>query len=309
MTRFVLRRILLLFPVVFGVTVLVFLLVHLAPGDPVTSMLGLRPRAEDVVRLRHALGLDQPLPVQYLLWLLRVAQGDLGRSLLVNQPVAEVIASRLPLTAELAVISMSIAVLIGVPLGVLSAVRRNSLLDNVGRVVAMLGVSMPVFWLGLLLIIVFSLFLGWLPAGGSPDDVGPAALVLPSITLGTAFAALIQRITRSSMLEVLEEDYIRTARAKGLPKRSVEYRHALKNALIPVVTVIGFSIGTLLSGAVLTETIFSLPGLGRLMTDAVLARDYPLVSGAVLVVAVIFVLINLAVDLIYAVLNPRIRYS
>jgi ABC-type dipeptide/oligopeptide/nickel transport system permease component len=204
---------------------------------------------------------------------------------------------------------MLIAGLIGVPLGVVSATRRNTMLDNAARIVAMLGVSMPVFWVGLLLIILFSLEWRLLPAGGSMDQYGPVALVLPSIALGGSFAGLIMRLSRSAMLEVLGNDYIRTARAKGLSPVTVDYRHALRNALIPVVTVLGFQTGVLLSGAVLTETIFSLPGLGRLLTDAVAARDYPLVLGSVLVVALIFVVLNLLVDLLYVVLDPRIRYD
>ena len=310
MIPFIARRLLLLVPVLFGVTVFVFVLIHLAPGDPITAMLGVLPRSpEEVARLRHLLGLDESLPVQYLVWLGRVLQLDLGTSLYAHVPVAGLIAERLPTTIELAATSMLLSIVLGVSLGVICATRQGSWIDNVARLISVIGVSMPVFWLGMLLIIIFALFLRVLPPGGSVGQYGPIALLLPSLTLGAAFSAVILRLTRSSMLEILNADYIRTARAKGLPAREVEFRHALRNALIPVITVTGLQTGTLLSGAVLTETIFSLPGLGRLMTDAVGARDYPLVLGSVLAVATVFVLVNLVVDLLYAAVDPRIRYG
>lgn len=307
--RYALRRLVLLLPVLVGVTVVVFTLIHVAPGDPVMAMLGQQPKAEDVARVRHDLGLDDPVPVQYLLWLSRAVRGDLGHSLLAGQNVSDLILQRSPTTIALAASSMAVAILIGIPIGILSATRRNSRLDNGSRAVAMLGVSMPVFWLGLLLIIVFALQLRLLPPGGSIAQYGPVALVLPAVALGASFAALIMRLSRSAMLEVLGLDYIRTARAKGLSPFAVEYRHALKNAAIPIVTVIGLQTGTLLSGAILTETVFALPGLGRLLNDAVNARDYPLVLGSVLVIALVFVLLNLLVDVLYVTLDPRIRYS
>jgi peptide/nickel transport system permease protein len=307
--RYVARRLLVLLPVLLGVSVLVFVLIHLAPGDPITTMLGVHARTPgEAARLRHLLGLDQPLPVQYVKWLGRVVRGDFGDSLYAHVPVIDLIAERLPLTLELTLVSMVLSVAVGIPFGVLSATRKDSLIDNLGRVLAMVGVSMPVFWLGLLLIIVFALRLGVLPPGGSVADHGPVALVLPSVTLAASFTAIVVRLTRSSVLEVLGEDYVRTAHAKGLPPALVSYRHALSNALIPVVTVVGLQTGTLLSGAVLTETIFALPGLGRLMVDAVGARDYPLVLASVLFVAVVYVVLNLLVDVTYALLDPRVRY-
>jgi ABC-type dipeptide/oligopeptide/nickel transport system permease component len=307
---FIARRLLLLVPVLLGVTILVFILIHMAPGDPITAMMGVTPRsAEEVARLRHLLGLDQPLPVQYLIWLGRVLHGDLGISLYAHVSVAALILERMPTTIALAVSSMLIAVTFGITFGVISATHQGSRIDNISRLVAVVGVSMPVFWLGMLLIIVFALVLGVLPPGGSIAEYGPIALLLPSLTLGAAFSAIILRLTRSSMLEVLHADFVRTARAKGLLPREVEFRHALRNALIPVITVTGLETGTLLSGAVLTETIFSLPGLGRLMTDAVGARDYPLVLGSVLAVSTVFVIINLIVDLLYAAVDPRIRLA
>lgn len=308
MIPFVARRLLLLVPVLFGVTVFVFVLIHLAPGDPITAMLGVLPRSpEEVTRLRHLLGLDQSLPVQYLVWLSRVVQLDLGTSLYAHAPVVDLIAQRLPTTISLAVTSMLLAIVLGLSLGVISATKQGTWVDNVARLVSVIGVSMPVFWLGMLLIIVFALVLRVLPPGGSIDEYGPIALLLPSLTLGAAFSAVILRLTRSSMLEILSADYIRTARSKGLLAREIQFRHALRNALIPVITVTGLQAGTLLSGAVLTETIFSLPGLGRLMTEAVGARDYPLVLGSVLAVSTVFVLVNLVVDVLYAVVDPRIR--
>jgi peptide/nickel transport system permease protein len=305
---YIARRLLLLGPVLLGVTVLVFVLIRMAPGDPMTATLGIHPNPANVARLRLELGLDQPLPVQYLAWLGRVLHGDLGNSLYAHAPVLDLVLQRLPTTIALTVSSVVLAMGIGIPFGVLAA-TRGRLTDGLTRLVAVIGISMPVFWLGMILIICFSLVLRVVPAGGSIAQYGPVALLLPTITLGAAFAAVIVRLTRSSMLEVLGQDYIRTARAKGLARRDVEYRHALANALIPVVTVIGLQTGTLLSGAVLTETIFSLPGLGRLMADGVGARDYPLVLGIVLAVATLFVIVNLVVDVVYAVIDPRIRLS
>jgi len=309
MWSYVVRRVLLLIPVLFGLSVLVFLLIHLAPGDPVSSQLGIHATPQTVARLRASLGLDKPLPVQYILWLNRIIHGDLGTSLYAHAPVGDLILQRFPTTLELTAASTGLALLVGIPLGVLSATHRDGLLDNVGRVFAIIGVSIPVFWLGFLLILAFAVSVPLFPPGGSVTDYGPVALVLPSITLGASFVGVVVRFTRASMLETLGQDYVRTARAKGLPEIAVNYRHALGNALIPVVTVVGLQVGLLLSGAVLTETVFSLPGLGLLMVDAVAARDYPLIMGSILVVAVLVVMVNLAVDLLYGLLDPRVRYG
>ena len=306
-TRYIIRRLLLLVPVLVGVTFLVFMITNLAPGDPVLVMLGPEYNPTTAAELREELGLDKSLPEQYLRWLGRAVQLDLGKDFISRRSVAEQIQERLPTTLLLALATMVVAILIGIPIGVLSATKPNSLLDNVGRIVAMAGVSMPVFWLGMLLIIAFAVQIRIFPPGGSIAEYGPIALVLPAITLGASFAALIMRTTRADMLEVLSQDYVRTARAKGLSDPAVHYFHALNNALISVITVVGLQFGHILSGAVLTETIFSLPGLGRLLVDAVLRRDYPLIQGCVLVIALIFVLVNLLVDLLYHVIDPRIR--
>ncbi len=309
MLSYSIRRIVLLVPVLFGLSVLVFLLLHLAPGDPVIAQIGLHPTAETVERLRRELGLDDPLPVQYLVWLNRMLHGDFGNSLYAHAPVLDLILQRLPTTLALTFSSITLAVLVGLPLGVVSATHRDSAIDNVGRILAIVGVSVPVFWLGFLLILAFAVEIRIFPPGGSVNQYGPIALVLPTIVLATSFVGVVVRFARASMLEVLGQDYVRTARAKGLPPRAIEYRHALRNALIPLVTVVGLQVGVLVSGAVLTETVFSLPGLGLLMTNAVAARDYPLILGSVLVVAVLVVVANLAVDLLYGALDPRIRYD
>ena len=303
------RRILLGVPVLFGLSILVFLLIHLAPGDPVTSQLGIHATAETAARLRNSLGLNAPLPVQYALWLNRVVRLDLGTSLYAHAPVTELIAQRFPTTLALTVASILLSLVIGVPLGVVSAIRRDEIIDNVGRLFSIIDVSIPVFWLGFLLILAFAIGIPAFPPGGSVSEYGPIALVLPSVALGASFAGVVVRFTRAAMLEVLGADYIRTAQAKGLSKFAVNYRHALGNSLIPLVTVVGLQVGVLLSGAVLTETVFSLPGLGLLMVGAVAARDYPMILGTVLFVAVLVVLVNLAVDLLYGVLDPRVRYE
>lgn len=305
--RYVARRLMLAVPVLVGVTVLVFGLIHLAPGDPVVVILGADYDAQTADRLRRDLGLDQPLWIQYGIWLSRMARGDMGSSLFQNAPVAPLILARIPLTLQLAFTGMAIAIGVGLPLGILAATRPNTLSDHVGRVVAMIGVSMPVYWWGLVLLVVFAVGLRWFPAGGSPNEFGPRALVLPAITLGTSFAALIARTTRSSLLEVMSQDFVRTARAQGLPERRVIAGHALKNALIPIITVIGLQFGALLGGAVLTETIFNFPGLGRLVVESITRRDYPVIQGCVLTISVVFVVVNLATDLFYGYVDPRIR--
>jgi peptide/nickel transport system permease protein len=309
MQRYVVRRILLAVPVVLGVTVFVFGLIHAAPGDPVVLMLGKFYDPSFAAAQRHALGLDRPVALQYVMWLGNAARGDLGRSITQSNGVATLIGERLPTTMLLAVGAMGVALTIAIPLGVTAAIRAGALADHVGRLAAMIGVSMPIFWLGLLLIIVFSLQLGWLPPGGSVDEFGWQALILPCLALGTSFAALAMRITRSSMLEALREDYIRTARAKGVAARRVVYVHALRNALVPIITVIGLQFGTVLSGTVLTETVFNIPGMGRLLVEAISGRDYPLLQGTILVTSLLYVLVNLAVDILYAACDPRIRYA
>lgn len=301
------RRLILLVPVLVGLSILVFALVHIAPGSPIQNILGISPTAHEVEHLRRELGLNQPLPVQYAIWLWRVVHGNLGMSSSVSEPVFTAIMQRLPTTAALTGASLVVAVVIGIPLGVVSATHQGSWIDQLARFMSVVGISMPVFWLGTLLLIALSLQLRWFPPGGSIQQYGPAALVLPSLTLGASFAGVLVRLTRSSMLDVLGEDYVRTARGKGLKLWEVNYHHALPNAFLPVLTVTGLQTGILLSGAVLTETVFSLPGIGLLMTNAVESRDYPLVMGSVLAVALLFVLVNLVVDVLYAALDPRIR--
>jgi len=303
-------------------------MLHLTPGDPVAIMIGTEGMAdrEMVANLRRELGLDQPLHVQYFRFLRRAALGDLGTSIRTREPVRVEVMSRFPATAELAVAALCLSTLIGVGAGVTSAVRQYSLIDHAGMVGAMLGASIPVFWLGLMLILVFAVRYPLLPVSGRGAPFSEAAvvlfqgdasllvralrhLILPAVCLGLSRAAVVARLTRSSMLEVLRQEYVRTARAKGLRERAVIYRHALRNALIPIVTIVGLQFGFLLGGAVIAEVVFSWPGVGRLAVDGILARDYPVVQGCVLLVAAIFVLLNLSVDILYAWLNPRIRYQ
>jgi len=310
---YLLRRAGALVPVLGVVSVVVFSLIHLTPGDPVRIMLREEADPATVATLRRQLGLDRPLPLQYLTWLGRAVQGELGRSIRTNQPVMDAIRQRAPVTLSLAMAALLVALAIGLPAGILAALRRNSVVDVVATLVAIAGVSLPSFWLAVLLILIFSLTLGWLPPLGwvSPgrDLVAWAqSLVLPSVTLGVAIAAVVMRMTRASLLEVLELEYVRTARAKGLAERRIVLGHALQNALIPVVTVVGLQAGALLGGAVITETIFALPGVGRLLVDAIFQRDFPIVQGVVLFLAVNFLVVNLLVDLTYAWLDPRIRY-
>lgn len=308
LASYLLRRIVLLVPVIFGVSLVIFMLVHFTPGDPVRVMLGDEYDEQRAAVLRAELGLDRPLPVQYAAWVGRLGQGDLGRSIFTKDPVRELIGDRLPLTLQLAGLSMAIAVAVALPVGIISASRRNSLFDSVARVMTTIGIAVPVFWSGIVLMLIFGLYLGWLPAGGGPARYGFKALILPSLVLGLANAALLARMTRSAFVQVLAEQYVTTARSKGLPARLVYGRHAMRNALIPIITVVGLEFGTLLGGAVLTERIFSLPGLGSLLVDSIYRRDFPIIQGATLVVAMGFVLVNLLVDLAYAVVDPRIRY-
>jgi peptide/nickel transport system permease protein len=296
-------------PVLFGVTLLVFAMTWVTPGDPVIALLGesaqgISQEARD--DLRRELGLDQPWPVQYLAYVGGLVQGDFGTSIRSRRPVLREVADRLPATAELALAALAIAVTVGVTLGVLAAVYQRTWIDAVAIAVALVGVSVPVFWSGFLLMLVFALELGWLPASGRGTW---QHLVLPALTVGVSSAAFIARITRGAVLETLAQDYVRTAHAKGLAARRVIVRHALRNALLPIVTVVGLQLGGLLGGAVLTETVFAWPGVGRMLVDAIVARDLPLVQGAVLVVSVLFILVNLAVDLSYAAINPKVRYG
>jgi peptide/nickel transport system permease protein len=309
------RRLILLLPVLFGISVVVFAFIHLIPGDPVVTILGSEYTQETADALEEMLGLDKPLYIQYLNWLGRAVRGNLGRSIFPfggiknagsGIPVRDLLIGRLPTTLTLTAAAMIISALIGVPLGVLTAGNKDSIFDNVARVLAVVGISMPIFWFGLLLILVFSINLRWLPPGGSMADLGLKVMIMPAVALGFSQLALVARMTRSTMLEILGEDYVRTARAKGLTDWSVLIAHALRNALIPVVTVIGLQVGRLLGGAVLTETIFNLPGLGRLLVESVYRRDYPTIQGCVLVIASTFVFVNLLVDILYAYLDPRV---
>ena len=316
MRRYLARRLLLLVPVLAGVSIIIFMVLHLSPGDPVDIMLGSQATAEDRARLRTQLGLDQPLPVQYVRWVGHVVRGDLGRSLWMKRAVLDEVLGRFKATLLLTGTALLLSTVAGLALGVASATRPHSLLDRTSAVASLFGASMPSFWLGIVLIVVFALWLGWLPASGMYAPYGGgglrdllAHLVLPAVTLAAASVTIVARLTRAAMLEVLGQDYIRTARAKGVIESAVVLRHGLKNALIPIVTVIGVQAGYLLGGAVLTETVFAWPGVGTLMVQGILARDFPLVQGCVLVVALSFVLINLAVDLLYASLDPRIRYE
>jgi len=303
---YIIRRLLLAIPVLIGVSILVFAIIRFIPGDPARAIAGVHASPQYIEQVRRDLLLDEGLHVQYYVYLTNLLQGDLGRSTFTGRPVTVELFERFPNTLLLASTAMVIAIIAGMSAGIVSATRRYSLFDNASMLAALFGVAAPVFWLGIMFQLLFSVHLGWFPSGG----IGTwKHLVLPALTLGLATTALIARITRSSMLDVLGQDYITTARSKGLVERVVVYKHALKNALIPVVTVMGLQFGTLLGGAVLTETVFSWPGVGRLMVDSILARDYPVVQGAVLFLAVFFVMINLVVDVIYAFLDPRISYG
>jgi len=288
------------------VVLLVFLMVRLAPGDPAVLLAGEFATPETLEAIRARYGLDRPLPEQFLIYLEALLRGDLGESARSRRPVLEELQTYFPNTVELASAAILVALLTGIPLGILAALRPGSGLDLGVMILALIGVSMPVFWFGLLAILIFSVELGWFPVAGKGTL---APLVLPAITLGVNATALLARMTRGALLEVLSQDYIRTARAKGLAERVVIFKHALRNALIPVVTVAGLEFGSLLAGAVITETIFAWPGLGQLLVGSILARDYPVVQGAVLLVATTFILVNLLVDLLYAWIDPRVRYD
>lgn len=306
MQRYVARRAVQLVPVLLSVTVLVFLMIHLVPGDPVQVMLQDYGSAEQAAAVRHALGLDRPLPEQYGLFVWRVLHGDLGRSIRSGRPVASEIALRLPYTLQLTAASMVVAIVLGLALGMIAALRHRRFADYAAMVAALAGISLPSFWFGLVLILVFSYYLGWVPPAGA-DAAG--SLILPAVTLGTSAASIIARLTRSSLLEVLRQEFVRTARAKGAGEWRILWRHGLRNALIPVLSIIGLQFAGLLGGAVIVETVFGWPGLGRLAVDAIFNRDIPMVQGIVLVAAAVFVAVNLGIDLLYALVDPRIRYS
>ncbi len=313
MVQYAIRRLLLILPSVLGVVTIVFLLIHLIPGDPVQAMLAEDAPTEAIEKVRSQLGLDQPLHIQYASFLRRLAQGDLGQSILTPRSVAGEVRRVLPYTIELAFSALTIGLVLGLPLGVTQAVRRNSATDFVASTLSVIWYSAPIFWVALLMMYYFSLKQGMFPVTGAGDRGDLTSLLyhltLPAITLGLRRIALVSRMMRSSMLEILGMDFIRTARAKGLSERVVVYRHALKNAIIPVITVAGLEFGTLLGGAVITEWIFVRPGLGRLTVQGIFARDYPMVQGALLVFALMFMLLNLIVDLSYGFLDPRIRYD
>lgn len=304
MLRFLLSRLFGASLVVLGVVCLVFLLLHLVPGDPVDVMLGEAAQPADREALRHQLELDLPVAVQLGHYLHRLARLDFGQSLHSQRPIKSMIAERIPATARLAVTAMLIAVLIALPLGTIAAVKHQTAWDYGAMSFALIGVSIPSFWMGPLLVLLFSLWLGWLPVSGQQEA---GAIVLPALTLGMAMAAILSRMVRSSLLEIMAEDYLRTARAKGLPEYRVILVHALRNALLPVITVLGLQLGVLLAGAVITETIFDWPGLGSLTLEAINKRDYPVVQACILVISVTYVVINVVTDLVYAALDPRVR--
>lgn len=306
MVRFLLRRLLLTIPVLIGVATLVFSLIHLVPGDPVQAMLGESAAPADVAKLRTQLGLDRSLYQQYVSFARGAVHGDLGKSLRTSEPVTEAILTRMPATLELALAAMGVAILIAIPLGIVAAVRAGTGVDHAATTLALVGISMPTFWLGPLLAIVFSVWLGWLPVSGRGTW---ANMVLPAITLGAPLAAMLARMTRASVIEELRELYVTAARARGVSEARAVFAHAFRNSLIPVVTVIGLQFGSVLTGAVITETIFAWPGVGRLLVQSISARDYPAVQGCILLIAVTYVSMNLLIDVLYGVLDPRIRYE
>lgn len=334
MINYIIKRLLALIPILIGVAVIVFLIVHLIPGDPAQTMLGERATDQALERLREQMGLNDPLPVQFWRYIKDLLRGDFGRSIMSNNPVSQELAQRFPATLELSFFAIMFAVGIGVPAGIFAAINQNSWFDNLSMLIALMGVSMPIFWLGLMFIWLFAVELGWFPPSsriGIGLDFSPITnlyvldsilqlnfsalkdvlhhLVLPAVALGTIPMAIIARMTRSSMLEVLRKDFIRTAYAKGLKRKVVIFKHTLKNAMVPIITVVGLQFGVLLGGAVMTETIFSWPGLGKYLVDAIYARDFPIVQGGILFFAGVFVIVNLLVDLSYALFDPRIQYE
>jgi len=306
MNRFLLRRLATLVPVLLGVSVVVFLILHLVPGDPAEVIAGTGTTGQGIQAIRHQLGLDQPLLVQYLQWTGRLIRGDFGQSLMTREEVLPQLLYRFGNTLELAVGGMAVALCLGGAWGIVAATHRNSVWDHAFTMLSLVGVSMPIFWLGLLLMLGFAVELGWVPATGM---AGPSTFVLPVLTLGLNATALVSRITRGSLIEVLQQAYVRTAWAKGVPPRSVLWRHVMKNAAVPIITVGALQFGYLLGGAVLTETVFVWPGLGRLLVDAIMQRDYPIVQGGILLIALTLIALNVITDVMYAFVDPRIRYQ
>jgi ABC-type dipeptide/oligopeptide/nickel transport system permease component len=306
MIRYISLRLLFALPALWLIVTMVFLLAHIVPGDPVAQMLGEGARADDLQQLRHALGLDVPIPLQYERYLKGVLHGNLGESFRFQQPVTKVILEHYPATLELAAVALGVCILIGIPAGVLAAHKRGKKTDHAVGVLTLFGLSLPNFALGPVLMLVFSVILGWLPVTGRG---GIAHLVLPAFTLGAALAAILTRMVRTSVIEELSADYVRTARAKGVSESGVLFRHALRNALIPILTILGLQFGTLLAGTIVTETIFSWPGIGHLTVQAINARDYPLLQGCILLIAVSYVIVNLLTDMVYAVVDPRVRFE
>lgn len=313
MTKYIIRRLLLFVPALIGVTILTSSLIYLSPGDPARLMLGPQARTEAIVQLREEMGLDKPFYIRYFDWMSKVFRGNLGRSLQRNENVGDMILNRVPATLQLAFFALIVALAIAIPTGVLSGLNPNSVFDNIARLFAVFWISMPSFWLGLVLLLIFSLNLNWLPISGQGGPMWTATgilhIILPAFALGARRVAILTRLIRSRMMEILQEDYIRTARSKGLPERLVVYRHAFRNVLIPVITVLGLQIPWLFSGSVIIEKVFAWPGMGRMLVDAVFKRDYPVVQGSILVFAIIVMALNLAVDLTYAYIDPRIKYD
>lgn len=306
MFSYVVKRLLQMIPTLIGVSILTFLMIHAVPGDPARMIAGPEASAEEVAVVRESLGLDQPLYVQYGKYVSNLLQGDLGTSLRSERPVLDEIMGRFPSTITLTVMAIVVMVVIGLFAGIFSATRPNSLIDNATMMISLFGISLPVFWLGLMLILLFAYYLNLLPSGGND---GFRHFILPAIALGLSSSAILARLTRSSMLEVINQDFVRTARAKGVKEKLVIYKHTLKNAMIPIITIIGLEFGTLLGGAVLTETVFSINGLGRFIIQSIQFRDYPSIQGSILFVAAIFVIVNLIVDLCYGLVDPRVKYE
>jgi ABC-type dipeptide/oligopeptide/nickel transport system permease component len=305
MLKYIIKKLLLMIPVLLGLTIFIFFILHLAPGDPVDLIVGPNATPEVYENIRESLGLNRSLPTQYIIFLKNLLKGDLGRSILQNRPVSELILERFPVTFKLGMLSLLLSFIIAVPIGVIAAIKRNTYLDYVSMTGALIGISMPTFWFGLLLLYFFAYRLGWFPISGYGTI---KHLILPVITVGLTDAAVTARMVRSSMLEVIGQDYVRTARAKGVHENIVIGKHALKNALIPVITLLGMRIGWIFGGSVILETVFSIPGIGRLMVDGIFSRDYPVVQGSILVLAVSVLAGNLLADILYAVVDPRIKY-
>jgi peptide/nickel transport system permease protein len=306
MINYVVRRLLFSIPVLFGVATLTFFLIHFVPGDPVDLMLGDQASAVDKTALRHELGLDVPIKDQYILFMENLAHLNLGKSLLSKQPVAKEIGERIPATAELALVAIIIAIMVGIPLGVLASVKQYGVVDNSVLVGGLLGMSLPSFWTGPMMILIFSIYLDIFPVSGRD---GFLSVILPAVCLGLSLSAILMRMTRASMLEVIKEDYVRTALAKGASKKSIYFKHSLRNALIPIITILGLQFGSLLTGTVITETIFDWPGIGSLFFQAIQQRNYPVVQGSVLFISFTYVAVNLITDVVYALANPRVRLS